>query len=282
MRKLINWSAAAALAIGGVALVPSVRADDTLGQKIDKTVEKTKENANATKSGWEVGRVYTMLGQLTNDALTKGDLKKVAGKFNDADEKRIDAWIKDKNNKDNLDKLDGRIAQFQGDWKNKYKSDFKITKDEVVFGNNAMFAIEQGEIGKDAQLAGEKLPPADTTANTVTGGDKNLEKGRNIAYLTVAASHGLPELKVPLIHAMPDSWKIDVPDSVDGKKLYDNLLTRLTAINDKKDKWPDDVNDAYRMVTHQILMAVLDVDNNASSAVGEFGGNSVKVKSDGK
>jgi len=279
MKKLIHWSAAAALSISGLALTTNVRADDTLGQKIDRTVDKTKDKANATKSGWEVGRVYTMLGQLTNDALTKGDFKKVAGKFNDADEKRVDAWAKDNNNKDKLDALDGRIAQFQGDWKNKYKSDFKIAKDDVVFGN-AMFTIEQGEIGRDAQLAGEKLPPADSS-HPVTGGDKNLEKGRNVAYLTVAASHGLPELKVPLIHELPDAWKIDVPDSVDGKKLYDNLLTRLTALDEQKDKWPDDVNDAYRLVTHQILMAVLDVDNHASSAVGEFGGSSVKVKSDG-
>jgi len=275
MKRLVHWTAAAALSIGGMALTGNVRADDTIGQKVDKTVDKAKENVDSTKKGWEIGRVYTLLGQIANDSLTKGDFSKLSSRFNDADHKRISAWAKDKNNKEKLDTLDGRIAQFQGDWKNKYKSDFKITKDEVVFGNS-MFSVAQGEIGKDAQLAGEKLPPADP-ANPVTGGDRNLEKGRNVGYLTVSASHGLPELKVPLIHEMPDAWKIDVPDAVDGKKLYDNLLTRLTAINDHKDKWPDDVNDAYRMVTHEILMAILDVDNSAGSAVGEFGGNTVKV-----
>ena len=30
------------------------------------------------------------------------------------------AWVKDNNNKEKLDKLDGRIAQFRNDWKAKY------------------------------------------------------------------------------------------------------------------------------------------------------------------
>jgi len=275
MKKFIHWTAAAALSIGGFALCGDVRADDTVGQKVDRTIDKTKEATRDAKGNWENGRVYTLLGQIANDSLSKNGFDNLARKFNDADHKRIAAWIKDKNNKEKLDTLDGRIAQFQGDWKNKYKDDFKIRKDDVVFGN-AMFTVVQGEIGKDAQLAGEKLPPADDR-NPVTGGDRNLEKGRNVAYLTVGASHGLPELKVPLIHELPDMWKVDVPDAVDGKKLYDNVLTRLTALNDRKEKWPDDVNDAYRMVTHELLMAILDVDNTAGTAVGEFGGNAVKI-----
>ena len=90
-----------------------------------------------------------------------------------------------------------------------------------------------------------------------------------VAYVTVAASHAMPELKVPLIHELPDMWKIDVPDSVDGSKLYDNLLTHLTMANEHKDQWPADVNDAYRMVAHHVLMAVLDVNENAQGAANQ-------------
>jgi len=277
MKKLLHWSAAAALAVSGFTFVPSARAADP--------VEKTKEKAHDVKANWENGRVYTMLGQVTNAALTKGGFNDIVERFNDADRNRIGSWGKDKNNKEKLDVPDGRIAQFQKDWKAKYGHDLKIHKDDVVFGN-PMFTVAQGEIGKDAQLAGEKLPPAqnvnkdtigkatDNTGNT--NADKNLEKGRNVAYVTVAASHGLPELKVPLIHELPDVWKIDVPDNVDGAKLYDNLLKHLTMANEHKDHWPSDENDAYRAVSHHVLMAILDAPDEAPAAGAKLGGDSAK------
>jgi hypothetical protein len=217
--------------------------------------------------------------------LTKGGFNDLIERFNDADRNRLGSWAKDKNNKEKLDVLDGRIDQFRKDWKAKYGHDFKITKDDVVFGN-AMFTVAQGEIGKDAQLAGERLPgsenvtkdnlnkPKDATGNTAA--DRNLEHGRNVAYVTVAKSHGLPELKVPLIHELPDSWRIDVPDSIDGAKLYDNVLTHLTMANEMKDQWPADENDAYRAVAHHVLMGVMGVDDKAGGATGKFGGDTAK------
>jgi len=268
MRKLVNWTAAVAISFGGFAWVSNVRAD-TPG-----VIEKTKEKAHDAKANWENGRIYTMLSQVTNASLTKGGFNDLVERFNDADRNRINPWIKDKNNEEKLDILDGRIAQFQKDWKAKYNENFKIHKDDVVFGNS-MFTVAQGEIGKDAVLAGERLPAADPS-KPITGGDRNLEKGRNVAYVTVAASHALPELKVPLIHELPDFWKIDVPDSVDGKKLYDNLLNHLTMANEHKDQWPSDINDAYRMVSHHVLMAVLDVNENAAAAGAKLGGDTAK------
>jgi len=264
MKKLINYVAAAALSIGGLSLATQARADDTVGQKVGNAVDNTKNAAHNAKGNWENGRVYTMLGEITNDALTKSHLDNLATHFNDADRDRIKPWLNDKNNKEKLDVLDGRIDQFQKDWKAKYNQDFKIHKDDVVFGN-AMFTVAQGEIGKDAQLAGEKLPAADKS-HPITGGDKNLEKGRNVAMVTVAESHGLPEVKVPLIHELPDMWKIDVPDSVDGKTFYTNILTQLTLMDEHKDQWPADVNDAYREVTHRVLMATLNVDKDSGGA----------------
>jgi len=140
-----------------------------------------------------------------------------------------------------------------------------------------MFTVAQGEIGKDAQLAGERVPAPDNT-NKTTGGDRNLEQGRNVAYVTVAASHNLPELKVPLIHELPDMWKIDVPDSVTGQQLYDNVLKQLTTANEHKDQWPADVNDGYRAISHHVLMAVMNVDENTptGAAGAKLGGDTAK------
>jgi len=299
MKKIVHWTAAAALSLGGFAFATTASAEDTVGNKVDRAVDKTKnatENAvdntkaaaHDTKTRWEDVRIHTMLGQVTNAALTKGGFDDMIERFNDADRNRLGSWAKDKNNKEKLDVLDGRIAQFQGDWKAKYGHDFKIHKDDVVFGNPAIFTYAQGEIGKDAQLAGEKLPPAqnvtpdnlgkkDVQGNTAA--DRNLEKGRNVAYVTVAQSHGMPELKVPLIHELPDMWKIDVPDSVTGQMLYDNLLKHLTMANEMKDKWSADENDAYRAVSHHVLMAIMNVDHDAKAgAAGKFGGDAPEKK----
>ena len=299
MKKFVHWTAAAALSLGGFAFATTASAEDTVGNKVDRAVDKTKnatENAvdntkaaaHDTKTKWEDVRIHTMLGQVTNAALTKGGFDDMIERFNDADRNRLGSWAKDKNNKEKLDVLDGRIAQFQGDWKAKYGHDFKIHKDDVVFGNPAIFTYAQGEIGKDAQLAGEKLPPAQNVtpdnlgkkdAQGNTAADRNLEKGRNVAYVTVAQSHGMPELKVPLIHELPDMWKIDVPDSVTGQMLYDNLLKHLTMANEMKDKWSADENDAYRAVSHHVLMAIMNVDHDAKAgAAGKFGGDAPDKK----
>jgi hypothetical protein len=296
MSKFVHWAAAAAIALGGFTFVQNADAKEPIGDKVDRAVDKTtdaasnaadktKAAAKDAKANWENGRAYTMLSQVTNAALTKGGFNDLIERFNDADRNRLGSWAKDKNNKGKLDVLDGRIDQFRKDWKAKYGHDFKITKDDVVFGN-AMFTVAQGEIGKDAQLAGERLPgsenvtkdnlnkPKDATGNTAA--DRNLEHGRNVAYVTVAKSHGLPELKVPLIHELPDSWRIDVPDSIDGAKLYDNVLTHLTMANEMKDQWPADENDAYRAVAHHVLMGVMGVDDKAGGATGKFGGDTAK------
>jgi len=289
MKKLAHWALAAAVSAGGFAFVPTARADDTTaGQKVDHAIDKTEQAAHNAKAGWDHGRINTMLAQVTNASLTKGGFNDVVERFNDADRNRIGSFWKDKNNKEKIDVLDGRIAQFQKDWKAKYGQDFHIMKDDVVFGGTPTFTIARGEIGTDAQLAGKQLPAGDkVTSSDVkdaakdhsgnTKLDQNLEKGRNVAVVTVAESHGLPELKVPLIHELPDLWKIDVPDNVTGQKLYDNLLKQLTMADEQKDKWPSDVNEAYRAVAHHVLMAVLDVDEHAGHGGANFGADSAKT-----
>ena len=298
MKKFTHLALAAAMSVGGFAYTTNVRADDTTaGQKVDnavdragdkagRAVDKTKAAAKDAKSNWDQGRINTMLAQVTNASLTKGGFDDVIERFNDADRNRLSAFFKDKDNKEKLSVLDGRIAQFQKDWKAKYGQDFHIMKDDVVFGHS-MFTVARGEIGKDARLAGKSLPPGDkvtsadakraaedSTGNTKL--DRNIEKGRNVAMVTVAASHGLPELQVPLIHELPDLWKIDVPDQINGQKLYDNLLTHLTMANEQKGQWPSDVNEAYRSVAHHVLMAVLDVQEGATKAGARIGGDSTK------
>jgi len=289
MSKFIHWAAAAALSCGAFAYAEPIeskvdRAAENTKNAAGDAIDKTKAAGHNAKANWENGRAYTMLGQVTNASLTKGGFDDLIERFVDADRNRLGPWVKDKNNKEKLDVLDGRIDQFRKDWKAKYGHEFKILKDDVVFGNQ-MFTVAQGEIGKDAQLAGEKLPPAENVtpgnlnkkdAAGNTAADRNLEHGRNVAYVTVAKSFGMPEVKVPLIHELPDMWKIDVPDSINGQQLYENVLKHLTMANELKDTWPADENDGYRVVAHHVLMAVMGVDEKTGDAAGKFGGDTAK------
>ena len=297
-KNMLSLAAAAALSVGGLAFAQdrnaaeraadkTERAAERAGDKISRGAENVKDAAKDAAASWNVGRIHTMLTQVTEASLTKGGFDDLVERFVDADRNRIGKWMKDDANKAALDKLDGRIAQFQKDWKAKYGTDFDIKNDAQVFGTQD-FQYAQGEIGKDAQVAGERLPgqqnvntdnlgkKTDASGNTVA--DKNLDKGRNVAYVTVKESHGLPELKVPLVHEMPNMWRIDVPDNIDGQKLYDNLLKHLTMANEQKDKWPSDVNDAYRAVAHHVLMAVLDVDEGARQAGAKLGADTPEKK----
>jgi len=158
------------------------------------------------------------------------------------------------------------IAQIQKDWKAKYNQDFKIADKEAVY--NSMFAsVIQSEIpkGGDARLAADRpvvtdpgQAPVRPDNQKIGGGETNREPGRNIATINVAASHNLPMLMVPMIHELPDNWKIDVPDSFTVEQLHDNLMKHLTMVKDMKDQWPADPNEAYRAVTHHVLMAVMN------------------------
>jgi hypothetical protein len=59
-----------------------------------------------------------------------------------------------------------------------------------------------------------------------------------------------------MIHEMPDSWRVDLPDTVTAEQLRGNLENALTKLNEKQGEWPTDVNEAYRHASHCIILAV--------------------------
>jgi hypothetical protein len=377
MRKQLNFLAAAALAVGSVTFFANAQdvanKADRAGDKVDRAADRTGDALNrgidktgdATQRGVDnltrndrtnVGGhgqfpagiqatknddsedIRDVLGQVAEASLTKDGFDDIVERFVDADRNRIGPWVKDKSR--NWTTLNGRVAQFQADWKAKYGQEFDVNH-KLAFGEGFKgFTIAQGEIvdpvllsnwpvpqsnlgggnlndrtlprtdvkidqkvdvkndgkidglnregkvdvkndgkidgldragdkvaagldkagdkiAKGADKAGENLnelgKPSDKPA------DRNLDKGRNVAVVSFPESHGMPELYVSLIHEMPDNWKIDVPDNVDGQKLNDNLCNHLTMFAQHKDQWPTDVNEAYRMAAHHVMMAIYDM-----------------------
>jgi len=298
MRSHLCIVAAAALAVGSFGISRSFgQAADTnpkptVGQKIenaaDKTGEAIKDAADKTSETLGIKKepsayqskhaeeIHDVMAQVAEAALTKDGLNDMAERFVDADRNRLgqnkDAWK-------NLDTLNGRIAEFQKDWKAKYNQDFDIKDEDKVYDMNFAMITEGEELG--ARTASGKVnadsagnTPDKVNADNQTGidkptspdADKNLnDKGRNMATVHIAASHGMPALDVPMIHEA-GGWKLDIPDSVDATKFRDNVLNALTHCGEKKDQWPADVNDAYRAVTHSVLLATFDKSLDDSAA----------------
>lgn len=239
--------------VGGKVNDAAHRTADATGRVVDRTIDRAQQAGarlkapNGTDAAPDAEGIRDVLAQVTEAALTKGGLSDMVERFVDADRNRIGPGA-DANFAD----LDGRIDQFRKDWKAKYNQDFDIKDEEAAFPN-ATFAIVQGEIGRNAAT---DTTGADSPTSPAADTNRN-DAGRNIATIQVAASHGAPALTVPMIHEAPDRWKIDVPDTLTAEKLKQNVLDHLTAA-DNPAQWPADVNDAYAMVSHHVLMAVLD------------------------
>jgi len=269
---------AAALAAGGFAFLTSPLLAQNAAQRTGDAIRNAADRVTGTTNpsnalAPDAEDIREMLREVSQASLTKAGFDDLIERFVDADRDRL---RKDGFYKKDHTVLDGRIAQFQKDWQAKYNQEFKMKDKEAVF-STAFATIIQSEIPKDARLASERQTgtvnptPApgmqpdvnnaqvQKDANKIAGGDTNREPGRNIATVQVAASHGLPALTVPLIHEFPDRWKIDVPDSYSAEQMHDNLLKHLTMADEQKAQWPSDVNEAYRLVAHHVLMAVLNI-----------------------
>lgn len=79
--------------------------------------------------------------------------------------------------------------------------------------------------------------------------------------VSIPASHGLPEVRVPLVKDGAD-FKISVPSTLTPARLQANLSRELTRANDMKAQWPDDATQAQRALAHHVMLAVMDQDSS--------------------
>jgi len=307
MRRYTSWLTASALTIGGLCFIPGTRAADPVAPAPDATgtvrtdtrtteVRTVDRGNNPAAAAPDADDIRKTIAWVAETAVTKGDFDKLNNRFVKADEERIEKFKP----ADGGAKLDGRIDQFNKDWKAKYNEDFNFSRSSRNDVLNDQFArIVQGEIG-EARTAGNKEVPSaepqnvkggtpqdlkksgvnqpDANSNKTGGGDTNRDPGRNIATAIIPAAAMASakiqpgqapavtgkmeahqkELAIPFIHELPDTWKIDVPDNIDGQKLYDNLVKHLTMVDEDRANWPADKNEAYRTVTRHMLEALFD------------------------
>ncbi len=292
MRKQLALIAAAAMTVSGISLSThaeemaddgaAVKADaenavDRAGDRLKDTADKVGDKVNKVLDGQglhgtamapDAEGIRDILASATEAALTRGGFDDLVERLNDHDRNRIGEFAER-----DFDRLDGRIAQIQKAWEEKYGEKFDIKDEEAVYPES--FArIIQGELGDQARLASERMPQGDLRVEDAdkeadrgdramdkpddpAAADKNLDdRGRNTATIRVAESHGLPALTVKMLHEMPDNWRIDIDDAMTGQQLHDNLLAHLTQFGDDSANWPADKTEAYRLASHHVLAAL--------------------------
>jgi len=241
--KSSTFVTAALLAIGGMAFLgcnkdetatnnapPTPPANPTTGQKVGNTVDNAINSVSGASTQLAGAVSPTGANSLdgarkavegvTVKALTTNDFKDVASYFTSAQQDRV---VKTK--PDTKD-LDDQIDAFNTAWKTKYNYEFKIKDLNVDYPDTFM------HLGQDS---------ADGTKATGI----------------IATSHGAPEVTIPFVQES-GLWKINIPNTVDGQVLHDNLLAAVKALNLAAPTWPDSDVEAAQAVTHSILAAVMN------------------------
>lgn len=117
----------------------------------------------------------------------------------------------------------------------------------------------QGQPGQPGGVGGAQPGQPGGIGGQQPGGVGGIDADRNRQY-----GESDREITVPVV-MQNGSYRIDVPDSVDGQKLYDNLLYALTEVGNNVDSWPADQNEAARKINMKVLSAVTDSLKDKSS-----------------
>jgi hypothetical protein len=253
---------------------------ETVGEKTDKVL--SGEGLKGTAAAPDAEGIRDVLAQVAEASVAENGLDDLTERFVDADRNRIGEAIEQED-----EAYNALVTRFQEAWKAKYNEDFDISNEEEVF-KPEMVSIRQGEIGDSARLAGERsidvdvnadANRTDTTADATadvnvdnktgidapdlddrqSAEDRNLnDPGRNTAQVMISESHGMPAVTVPLIHELPDQWRIDIPDSIDAAGLRANVSQSLQKCLDMQAEWPADKNEAYLAVSHGVLAGLFE------------------------
>jgi general stress protein YciG len=225
-------------AVGG-AVDRTNEAAQSAGQRIGATTQPSADKA--------VNETRKTLGSVVQAAVTKDGLGDVVDHFIKADRDRIG-----KLDKSTWNDLNAAIDKFNGDWKAKYNEDFKITdKEQQVFG--APVEIQFGQ-ANEARTAAEKTGPAEGSTNA-NAPDKSMYNHPRVAFPGMGGAAPL-RLQLDNEGTVMASYKLQVPDTVDGNKLKDNLTSAINALDGMKDQWPADKIEAYRTVAAHVLAAI--------------------------
>jgi hypothetical protein len=305
--KRLDLLAAAVLAVGGIGLAASPGFAQATGQPAAQqpaaaqpsgaaaqpAAQPADQSTAAQPAGAQQGAaqqasesdVRQVLSQVAQAAVTKGGAQTLTQQIAQADQDRIKDFSKD------TTQLDQSIDQLRQAYKDKYQQDLDLSKSSEVVFTAQFFHIggagdaarqASARIGSDAQAAGGAARDA-SAANATAQQQSDAAKtagaaGTDAAQAASSAISGAPMVTIPASHDLPEtslklvneggSWKIDLPEGVDGQKLSQSLQQQISSCTAMKDKWPADANEASRAISHSVFVAVGIPSSTAAGATG--------------
>lgn len=224
--------------------------------------------------------VQGVLGNIANNAVSQDGFDNLISYLSKTDRDRIG----DAANQDVSD-LNRQIAKFQQDWQSKYNQSLSFRDSGNLFAN-AQFTPGKTVGPGEAQTAGERRSPSgqqDQQGQQHQQGQQrqqgqqgqvtSADEKKNVTVV-IPAEQNLPAVTLHLVNEgmVMNDWRVDVPDSVDAQTIKANLSQHLTQLDQQKQDWPDDPNQARQLVAHHILMAVANA--QPSGQPGQFRGGS--------
>lgn len=279
MRKMMTFASVAILAGGSVALLPTgAWAADQPQRSANAQDEKQANLAlppGFTAKDINKDSIRSELASVTEDALTADKFDDVVNQLVAQDRTRIG----DYKNRHEAD-LNKKINTIRQMWKDKYGKDFEIKKEKDLYQPQSV-AILTGEVsdsaqavqhwpvdpwtGKPMEKSKDEIAAAAHEAGKTFGGKTDLDKGRNVALVRIAESHGLPAITLSMIHELPDHWRFDIPNSRNGDQIYSDLSTQLDYMIAHGSEWPNNLSDGYAMVSHRVLTALYGSEQNTNN-----------------
>jgi hypothetical protein len=269
---------------GAPAATPSDRAGAGAGAASNAQPAADRPGAAAASES----DVRTALAQITQSALDKDQAKNLSQQFSSADQSRLKDF--------DATGIDQAADQIRQAYKAKYQQDLDLSKNAEMVFSGQFFRI--GSLGESARSASERIGAESNAAggasstgaaSGATGSAQKDAAGVGAAAregqpageaartassssaggvsVTIPASQGMPETRLNLVRD-GSSWKIDLPDNIDGKELSQRLQQHLQMAAQSKDQWPADANEAARAISHHVLAALGSGGSSDSAAPG--------------
>jgi hypothetical protein len=269
MQKSMKLALVAALACGGIRLfaAPADAANhDATSQPSNTPPPKPPALPTGVKeiSNTLSGAMTGVLKSATQNGVEPGNFDEMINTLVDVERDRIGAF-KDKKFTD----LDEQTRKFQKTWREKYKRRFEIDSTQTFAdASGAQGLVEtakqaQSKWPVSAQSGASKPAAAPKPPHRASRGRKGQKKiptrtptyGPQVGVVHLPKAGDAPGLFVSMADEA-GGWKIVIPSGRTGQQIHDDLLKKLSALNDDPQKWPDNRIDAGRMVVNNVLSAL--------------------------